>query len=166
MTTAKTIRTAQRIAGECLARRARLVSRAVSGLYEEALRPHGITTAQMGILTAVTARGEPRPRDVTTDLCLEKSSLSRNLDRMIDHGWLEVVPGDDARSQRLRVTAKGGSAAGEDRTGMAIGSAEGPDPSGRARHRGLAPPGRQAHRQEPPLIRRRLAFFLVFLSFP
>ena len=107
MTTAKTTRTAQRIAGECLARRARLVSRAVSGLYEEALRPHGITTAQMGILTAVTARGEPRPRDVTTDLCLEKSSLSRNLDRMIDHGWLEVVPGDDARSQRLRVTAKG-----------------------------------------------------------
>ncbi len=107
MTTAKTNKAAQRIAGQCLAGRARLISRAVSGLYEEELRPHGITTAQTGILAVVAVRGESRPSDVASILCLEKSTLSRNLDRMIERGWVEVVPGDDARSQRLRVTAKG-----------------------------------------------------------
>ncbi len=107
MTAAAATKTARRIAGECLARRARIISRAVSGLYEDALRPHGITTAQMSILVAVTARGETGPGDVAAALCLEKSSLSRNLDRMIAHGWVEVVSGDDARSQRLQVTPGG-----------------------------------------------------------
>ena len=103
----KTSTTAQQIAGECLAGRARLISRAVSSIYEDALRPFGITTAQMGILAAVSALGRPRSSDVAKVLCLEKSTLSRNLDRMIDHRWLEIVSGDDARSQRLHATSKG-----------------------------------------------------------
>ncbi len=61
----------------------------------------------MGILVAVTAQDRPRSSDVAKTLCLEKSTLSRNLDRMIDHGWLDVVSDDDARSQRLRATSKG-----------------------------------------------------------
>ncbi len=105
--TSQSATTARRIAGECLAGRARLISRAVSSIYEDALRPHGITTAQMGILVAVTAFGRSRSSDVAKTLCLEKSTLSRNLDRMIDHGWLEIVSGDDERSQRLRATSKG-----------------------------------------------------------
>ena len=61
----------------------------------------------MGIRAAVTVLGQPRSSDVAKTLCLEKSTLSRNLDRMIDHGWLEIVAGDDERSQRLRTTPKG-----------------------------------------------------------
>lgn len=105
--TSKSTTTARRIASECLAGRARLISRAVSGIYDDALRPHGITTAQFGILVAVSALGQPRSSVVAGTLCLEKSTLSRNLDRMIDHDWLEIVSGDDARSQRLRATPKG-----------------------------------------------------------
>ena len=107
MTHPRPITAAQRIAGECLAGRARLISRAVSGIYQEVLRPHGITTAQAGILAAVGVQGRARPGQVADTLYLDKSSLSRNLDRMIDRGWLEVVAGDDRRSQRLRVTARG-----------------------------------------------------------
>ena len=99
--------TAQQIAGECLAGRARLISRAVSSIYEDALRPHRITTAQMGILVVVSSLGEPNSRDVATKLCMEKSTVSRNLDRMIDNDWLEVISGDDARSQQLCITSKG-----------------------------------------------------------
>lgn len=99
--------TAQQIAGECLAGRARLISRAVSSIYEAALRPHGITTAQMGILVVVSSLGEPNSRDVAKVLCMEKSTVSRNLDRMIDNGWLEIISGNDARSQLLYVTSKG-----------------------------------------------------------
>ena len=103
----KPSKTAQRIVGECLAGRARLISRVVSGIHAEALRPHGITTAQMGILAVAAAHDDPAASDVASALCLEKSTLSRNLDRMIDHGWLDIVPGDDGRSQRLRATPAG-----------------------------------------------------------
>ena len=38
---------------------------------------------------------------------LDTSTLSRNVERMRAHGWLEVVPEDDARSQPFRLTAQG-----------------------------------------------------------
>ena len=103
----KPSKTAQRIVCECLAGRARLISRVVSGIHEDALRPHGITTAQMGILAVAAAHDDPQGSDVASALYMEKSTLSRNLDRMIDHGWLDIVPGDDGRSQRLRATPAG-----------------------------------------------------------
>ena len=55
----------------------------------------------------VSSLGEPNSRDVAKVLCMEKSTVSRNLDRMIDNGWLEIISDDDARSQLLRVTSKG-----------------------------------------------------------
>ncbi len=95
------------IARECIANRVRLMNRAVTGIYDQALRPHGLRVSQMGILVAVACRGPVKPGDVGRDLCLEKSTLSRNVDRMVQNGWLDILPGDDGRSQRIRITAKG-----------------------------------------------------------
>jgi DNA-binding MarR family transcriptional regulator len=38
---------------------------------------------------------------------LDTSTLSRNVERMRANGWLEVVPGEDARTQPFRLTAQG-----------------------------------------------------------
>jgi DNA-binding MarR family transcriptional regulator len=38
---------------------------------------------------------------------MDASTLSRNAERMIAQGWLEVVIGDDARTQPLRVSSDG-----------------------------------------------------------
>ena len=38
---------------------------------------------------------------------LEKSTLSRDLERMRANGWVESLPGDDARTSLLRVTPAG-----------------------------------------------------------
>jgi DNA-binding MarR family transcriptional regulator len=38
---------------------------------------------------------------------LDTSTLSRNVERMPAKGWLEVVPGEDARPQPFRLTARG-----------------------------------------------------------
>ena len=38
---------------------------------------------------------------------MEKSTLSRNVDRMRTRGWLEAVRTDDGRSTELRLTARG-----------------------------------------------------------
>jgi DNA-binding MarR family transcriptional regulator len=95
------------VAQECIANRVRLLNRAVSSMYDDALRPYGLRITQMTILVAVSMLGEPRPGDVGRILCLEKSTLSRTLNRLRGRGWIEVLPGSDARSMRVRVTAKG-----------------------------------------------------------
>ena len=95
------------IAEHCIAVRLRMLSRVVTRLYNQALRPYGLSVNQMNILTAVSCLGETRPHDVCQALYLEKSTLSRDVRRMRQQGWLEAVPGADGRAMRLRITLAG-----------------------------------------------------------
>jgi DNA-binding MarR family transcriptional regulator len=40
-------------------------------------------------------------------LQLDASTLSRNVERMVAGGWLEIVPDDDRRTQPFKVSTKG-----------------------------------------------------------
>ncbi len=91
----------------CIAVRLRLLNRVVTNFYDDALRPLGLTISQLNILTVTAKIGLARPRRICELLQLDKSTLSRNVERMRAHGWLEVVAEDDARSQPFRLTLKG-----------------------------------------------------------
>jgi DNA-binding MarR family transcriptional regulator len=95
------------MASECIAARIRILNRAITGLYDDALRPLGAKVSQMNILVAAAKLGVARPGQICDILHMDASTLSRNAERMIAQGWLEVVPGDDARAQPLRVTKRG-----------------------------------------------------------
>jgi DNA-binding MarR family transcriptional regulator len=95
------------IANECLAMRLRLLNRVLTGLYNDALRPIGLKASQLNILVAAWKLGTANPLKVCDILHLDPSTLSRNVERMRSHGWLEVVPGDDARAQPFRLTPAG-----------------------------------------------------------
>ena len=88
------------VAQECIANRVRRLNRAVSSMYDEALRPHGLRITQMSILVVVSMLGEATPGDFGRTLCLEKSTVSRTLDRLRTRGWIDVRPGADARSTK------------------------------------------------------------------
>jgi DNA-binding MarR family transcriptional regulator len=74
------------IAQQCIAVRLRMLSRAVTRIYNQALRPYGLTTSQMNILVAISCLGEARQQDVCQALHLEKSTLSRDVVRMRRQG--------------------------------------------------------------------------------
>jgi DNA-binding MarR family transcriptional regulator len=95
------------IAKTCVAVRLRLLNRVVTNLYDDALRPLGLKVSQLNILIATAKLGVARPNQVCKILHLETSTLSRNVERMRVHGWLEVVPGEDARFQPFRLTPQG-----------------------------------------------------------
>jgi DNA-binding MarR family transcriptional regulator len=95
------------IAKTCIAVRLRLLNRVVTNLYDEALRPLGLKVSQLNILIVTAKLGVARPTKVCDLLHLDTSTLSRNVERMRTHGWLEVVPDEDARSQPFRLTAQG-----------------------------------------------------------
>jgi DNA-binding MarR family transcriptional regulator len=102
----------QQIAEECIAVRLRLLTRAVTRLYNRALRPHGLTVSQMNILVAASCLGQARPQDICQILQLEKSTLSRDVERMRVQGWLKKSSGEDGRTSRLQVTTAGGKLLG------------------------------------------------------
>src|SRR4051812_27111881 len=92
---------------DCIAVRVRLINRVVTGLYDEALRPHGLKVSQANVLVTVARLGEARPVEICRLLKLEKSTLSRDVEVMKREGWLESDPPDGGRNQVLRVTHTG-----------------------------------------------------------
>ena len=95
------------IAGDCIAVRIRLLSRTISNIYDQAFRPLGVTIGQMNILVVAAKMGPMAPGDVARKLSMEKSTLSRNIERMRVQGWVNVEPGESGRTQLLSVSAKG-----------------------------------------------------------
>ncbi len=95
------------IARTCIAVRLRLLNRVVTNLYDDALRPLGLKVSQLNILVVTAKLGLAQPAQVCDLLHLDTSTLSRNVERMRAKGWLEVVPGKDARTQPFRLTAQG-----------------------------------------------------------
>lgn len=98
---------ARQMSQECVARRLRQVNRTITRLYDEALRPHGLTVNQLNILAIVISEKQIRPGQLGQTLGMEKSTVSRTVDRMVRKDWLKVTPGTDSRTQLLTVTPKG-----------------------------------------------------------
>jgi DNA-binding MarR family transcriptional regulator len=107
VSTAGCASTAATIACECLAVRVRVLSRAVTCVYDEVLRPHGLKVTQMNLLVALAVRGPSRPAGLCQLLHLERSTFSRTIERMRRQGWVETSPDTDARTYRVAVTEAG-----------------------------------------------------------
>ena len=86
-----------------MAFRVRRLNRRVTRVYDAALRPFGLTVAQFNMLVALGLGLDLKASDLSRALDLEKSTVSRNLKRLIEHRW--VRPVDEARV--LRLTAAG-----------------------------------------------------------
>ena len=95
------------ISRTCIAVRLRLLNRVITSLYDDALRPLGLKVSQLNILIVAARLGLARPAQVCEILQLDASTLSRNVKPLQAHGWLEVVPDEDARAQPFRLTPRG-----------------------------------------------------------
>src|SRR3954467_6512257 len=103
---------AELISGDCLGVRVRTLNRAITAIYDEALRPHGLRIGQMNLLVAVARMGTARPGDLCRLLRMDKSTLSRDVEVLRRHGWLEVEEGY-GRSRPLRITPAGEALLGQ-----------------------------------------------------
>src|ERR1700722_17404231 len=85
----------------------RLLNRVVTNFYDDTLRPLGLKVSQLNVLIVTARLGLARPAQVCELLQLDASTLSRNVKPLQTHGWLEVVPSEDARTQPFRLTPQG-----------------------------------------------------------
>jgi len=105
--TDKTKRLAAEAVTDCIATRLRLATRLVTKVYDDALRPFGLTVSQMALLAVAANSGAIRQAEVSSRLQLDDSTLSRNLDRMRANGWVEEVAEADGRVHTHRLTESG-----------------------------------------------------------
>ena len=98
---------ASRLNHACLADKLRLLNRTITQLYDEALRPTGMTTSQMNILVVVAKYEEATPLQLGDWLHLEKSTLSRSVGRLQQTGWLSILKSGNGRTHTLKLTSEG-----------------------------------------------------------
>jgi DNA-binding MarR family transcriptional regulator len=98
----------KRVGSECLGFRARLLSRVITAVYDDALAEMGLKVSQFSVLNAVASREDTRPAELAKFLEMDESTLSRNVARMCARGWLRLEPGeDDRRSHQIAITEVG-----------------------------------------------------------
>ncbi|MEW5724706.1 MAG: MarR family winged helix-turn-helix transcriptional regulator [Thermodesulfobacteriota bacterium] len=92
---------------DCLAHKIRQLSRVITGIFDQALRPYDLKISQINIMAVVAARGPAEAEEVSQILNLEKSTLSRNVGRMRAKGWLTLVKRENGRGKALALTEEG-----------------------------------------------------------
>jgi DNA-binding MarR family transcriptional regulator len=117
------------IVDDCLAVRVRLIGRAVTSLYDGAVGGHGLTIAQVNLLAALGKAGPCPPARLGEILQLERSTVSRNVNLLLNHGWAEAVSSDAKGVREVALT-----------------------PAGRAKVEAVMPAWRQAQREADQLL--------------
>ena len=77
---------AESTAAACISTRVRQLSRIVTRVYDDALRPLGITASQFTLLTQLAQQDGITAVEIGHTLDIEKSTLSRNLKRLLALG--------------------------------------------------------------------------------
>ena len=98
---------AAEIARDCLAVRVRLLNRTLTRVYDNALRPLGLTVSQLNILSTVANLQPIAAGRVSELLSMEISTLSRNMRILQAAGLLDVTPAERGNGKVLRLTEAG-----------------------------------------------------------
>jgi DNA-binding MarR family transcriptional regulator len=85
----------------------RRTSRALTQLYDRALRPLGLRATQFTVLQALSLAGEVSQGQLGEMLALDSTTLTRTLEIMGRHEWIAERRGEDQRERRLRLAAGG-----------------------------------------------------------
>jgi DNA-binding MarR family transcriptional regulator len=91
----------------CMCATLRRASRALTQLYDEALRPLGLRATQFTVLQALSLAGEVSQRDLGQLLAMDSTTLTRTLEIMGGHGWIAKRHGEDRREWRMRLSKSG-----------------------------------------------------------
>jgi DNA-binding MarR family transcriptional regulator len=85
----------------------RRTARALTQMYEDALRPSGLRATQFTILQALSLAGEVSQGRLGEMLAMDSTSLTRTLAIMARKGWIAEQRGEDQRERRIRLSTAG-----------------------------------------------------------
>ncbi len=91
----------------CMCANLRRAARVVAQIYDEAMRPSGLLTAQFTLLQTLKLAPGVSQKRLAGLLGLDSTTLTRTLALLRRKGWLRSEAGEDRRALRLFLTAEG-----------------------------------------------------------
>lgn len=91
----------------CVCNTLRMVTRVVTQLYDDCLRPSGLRVTQFSILAAIAHLGEASLKQLEDELAIDQTTLTRSLSLLQRAGVIERASHPDGRIKAMRLTARG-----------------------------------------------------------
>src|SRR5438876_1779593 len=92
----------------CVCNPLRMVTRAVTQLYDDVLRPSGLRVTQFSILATIGRIGEANLKQLEDTLAIDQTTLTRSLNLLERDGVIERASHPDARIRAMKLTSKKG----------------------------------------------------------
>ncbi len=96
----------------CVCQSLRKASRATTQLYDRHLGPSGLTTVQFSVLLKLRENHPMTMSELAKRLVMDRTTLTRNLELLVDMGLVEPRRGKDRRTRYVSLTPKGDAAVG------------------------------------------------------
>ncbi|NLS07703.1 MarR family transcriptional regulator [Rhizobium sp. P32RR-XVIII] len=93
----------------CVLTRTRRISRIITSIYDEQLRPYGVNAPQFSLLVLVARLGGATRAEIGRANYQDRSTLSRNLGLLLSEGWIEEIPSAEGGRSRPIVISRSGS---------------------------------------------------------
>ncbi len=91
----------------CVNYRLRRAARVAAKSYDSALRPSGLRNTQFTLLASLNRLCETSIGDLSEELAIDGTTLTRNLEILVLRGLIENNVADDARVRNVRLTSLG-----------------------------------------------------------
>lgn len=95
------------VAEQCLLTRTRSISRVVTSLYDQAMRPYNVNSSQFSMLVRIARMNGASRAELARAGHLERSTSTRNLQLLLDQGWAEEQPATHGRSRPILLSDSG-----------------------------------------------------------
>lgn len=107
MNKSKTAAQKSQLVQNCTCFNLRKASRALTQLFDEALKPAGLFSTQFTLLAAISSQDKATITELSQALIMDRTTLTRNLNPLHKNGWVEVTLGQDKRKKILSLTPSG-----------------------------------------------------------
>ena len=91
----------------CLMTRTRRISRVITSLFDQELRPFGVSASQFSLLVLIAGKGGASRAELGRANHQERSTSTRNLQLVLDQGWAEEIVPDKGRSRAILISQAG-----------------------------------------------------------
>ncbi len=91
----------------CTCANLRKAARAVTQVYDQALRPTGLKVTQFTVLATLSNRGDLPLSRLAEALVMDRTTLTRNLKPLVGKGLVRIDQDQDLRVRRISLTESG-----------------------------------------------------------
>jgi len=91
----------------CLLSRTRSIARVITSIYDNALRSYGVNSSQFSMLVRIARMNGASRAELGRANHQERSTSTRNLQVLLDEGWVEEVMPERGRSRPILLSPAG-----------------------------------------------------------